>query len=136
MKELVAILPFRIANYKVQYLLIEELVAAWSNSLPIKCSISIEIVDGKYIQNLRDYFNKVSGYSIQPTHKILSLGTCFGDKSSPAMYRLYTVDLTGMKPTSSSACYWWDVLDSNDPIVSVMYFRLKDIIKSIIKDKR
>jgi len=94
-------------------------------------------VEGDTGETVVHELEEEAGYKVNAKN-LVSLGTCFGSKSSNSVYSLFTIDLTdiiqGEATTDGSALekasesIWVredEIYDSKDPLASVLFMRAK-----------
>ena len=133
---IIAILPYRKANGKTQYLLRIEPNPAWGYHDKHISSITGGLEKSDTQTALLE-IKEEAGYSVHEDD-LIDLGICRGTKSTDTVFRLFSVDLSGKtckKATGDGSeleklayCYWGDETEINkavDPLIYVMFVRLK-----------
>ena len=133
--QIVAILPYRVTQGGMEYLLKSEVTPCWGYGQVL--SAITGGYEGEDIEDdaVREMFEE-TGYEVK-REELISLGESYASKSSDTVYTLYSVDLTGRTAAvpvgdgsrleAESAAVWVttsDLADIPDPQVSVMYVRL------------
>jgi len=132
---IISILPYKIVNDQLQFLLRNEITPCWSQESML-CSITGGYEGGDPRETAILELKEEAGYVVELKH-IISLSTCFGTKSSDTVYYLYSINLTNYEqrqPVNKSGAYsaWFDesILSSiKDPFVAMTYLRLKKFLK-------
>jgi hypothetical protein len=128
----ISILPYKIKNDKLQFLLRNEITPCWSQE-SILCSITGGYEGGDPRETAMLELKEEAGYVIE-LENIINLDTCFGTKSSDSIYHLYSINLTNYKQqqhiVDKSKAYsaWFDesiISSIKDPFAAVIYLRLK-----------
>jgi len=134
--KIISILPYRFSNYKIEYLLRNEVTPCWGFK-PVISSITGGYEGGDPRDTAILELKEEAGYEVQSKY-LLSLGTCFATKSSDTVYYLYSINLTdfemqnatgdGSELEKKAKCMWFesDIIPTvKDPLVSVLFIRLK-----------
>lgn len=126
---MVAILPHRIANRRSQFLVKTEVTPCWSLN-PVKSAITGGHGGKCQKEDVIKELLEQAGYKYAK-NKLISLGTCYGTKSTDTVYHLYSADLTnilqGEALEDGTESVWMSMKDIStvkDPIVSTMLVRL------------
>lgn len=135
---IISILPYKIKNNQLQFLLRNETTPCWSQESML-CSITGGYEGGDPRETAILELKEEAGYIVELKH-IISLSTCFGTKSSDTVYYLYSINLTDYKQQTAidndakgTACSAWfdeSIISSiKDPFVAMIYLRLKNFLK-------
>jgi 8-oxo-dGTP pyrophosphatase MutT (NUDIX family) len=138
--KIVAILPYRFKNDKIQYLLRNEYTPCWNTKEKVISSITGGVDTGvSIIDTCINELLEEAGY-LANENDFIYLGKMKGTKSCDTNYYLYTIDLTdnnsldamgdGSELEKQSYCFWGDIIDDSlDPFVYALYFRLNKYLK-------
>ena len=99
----IAIMPYRRAGRDAwEVLLRDEITPAWGMK-PVLSSItgSMDNPDESPIEAARRELKEETGFTVD-IKDIKSLGNCFGSKAMDTVYHLFSVDVTGKKPSKPS----------------------------------
>lgn len=136
---IIAILPYRIVDEDLEFLLRGEITPCWNVRNLIICSITGGVDrNNSIISTVKKELHEESGYLIYQDDDLISLNTCFGTKSSDTLYHLFSINLTDYDGSIDELTYenelekssyvkWVkteDLINCNDPIVHIMYTRL------------
>jgi len=136
---IIAILPYRIIQEKIQFLIRHEITPCWTLDYELS-----SITGGFEGGNPRDTavleLKEEAGYTVNKK-QLISLGISYASKSSDTIYYLYSIDLThaeqgeattdGSELEKNASCIWVDkkdLISIKDPQVSVMFLRLQNKI--------
>jgi hypothetical protein len=133
----VAVLPYKIIEDRIQYLLKKDMVYCWSDKQPILYPINYGFESKKFENmevSIRNKIFEEIGYNIDINNDIIDLGTAFNNTSSDSEYYLFAIDLTDIEKskTVSSTCIWVDSIeDANDTISYTLHYKLLRYLKQI-----
>lgn len=130
---IVVVLPFKIINNKVQYLLRHELNPAWGDEriyASVTGGIDTLYPEKDAIKELQEE----TGFQAT-VDELINLGQCQGTKSTDTIYHLFAVNLTDRRPIKPSGdgsvgeatninVWVSDIGISKDPHVYVAFYRL------------
>lgn len=132
---IVAVLPFRrLHNGGVEFCLRQEITPCWGME-PRLSALTGGLEPGLNVhQTAREELWEEAGYDIE-CDNFISLGTCFGTKSTDTVYYLFAVDVSlaqqqaakgdGSKLEAEASMLWvGDVRDAVDPLAAMIYLRL------------
>jgi 8-oxo-dGTP pyrophosphatase MutT (NUDIX family) len=131
--EAVAVLPHRINDGQIEFLLRKEIVPPWSLELS-PCSLTGSHEGGELIDTAVREVKEESGYTVEPEW-LTYHGFVRNSKASTTKVHLYSVDLTGIeagKPDGDGSVleamgtYYWtkNPFESEDGILLAMYAHL------------
>jgi 8-oxo-dGTP pyrophosphatase MutT (NUDIX family) len=138
--KIISVLPYRIKNDKLEFLLRDELTPCWDTK-----NLVVSSITGGFEKDLTETviheMKEEAGYDITED-EIIDLGTCRGTKSSDTVYHLYSVDLTNLEQgevttdgsylESKAHCFWSDTIDNaQDPLVYVLYHKLMNYLTTL-----
>jgi 8-oxo-dGTP pyrophosphatase MutT (NUDIX family) len=96
---IVAVLPFRITEgSKTEVLAIKEITPCWEME-PVFCSLTGGIDNGSTAPSAAIKEIEEELGIIAPVESLISLGTCYGTKSTDTIYELFAIDITRLHPT-------------------------------------
>lgn len=135
--EIISILPYRIVDDDIEFLLRKEATPCWELANPVLSSITGGIDSGSTPQKTAvKELEEETGYCVYQSD-LIHLGKCYGTKSVSTTYHLFSVNLTGKEQTAplyveteleeSSTCEWVkyeELLTVKDPFVYVCYAKL------------
>jgi len=142
--KIISVLPYRIADGGIQYLLRQEVTPCWGMESVVS-SITGGYEGGDILDDVVKEMKEEAGYTITKD-EVIQLGTCFGAKSSDTVYSLYSVDLTGKDQGQAKGdgseleakahCFWApDISKARDPFVYVSFFRIQqEVLRNIFDD--
>lgn len=134
--KIISVLPYRVVNDEVQYLLRKEITPCWSYE-PVISSITGGLENDNIEETVVQEIAEEAGYEVT-TDDLIYLITTYGTKSSDSKYYIYSVDLTGKEKTLKgdgdgsslekiATCYWSDTVDDAlDPLVYVAYCKIQN----------
>lgn len=133
---IIAVLPFRIHNYEVEYLIRKEVTPCWGLD-PVFSALTGGWEGGSFKADAVRELEEESGYAAEEK-EFLTLNTCYGTKSTDTTFQLFAVNLTdkvqgkalgdGSKQDTEGTVHWMNkediIREVNDPIVLTMLTRL------------
>lgn len=138
--KIIAILPFRVTDKDLEFLLRDELTPCWETDKLVVSSITGGF-ENDITETVLHELTEEAGFTVDEG-QLINLGTCRGTKSCDTIYHLFSVDLTNekqKKPTTDgsyleaqASCFWDSKIDkAEDPLVYVMYYRLLEYLNTI-----
>jgi hypothetical protein len=134
--KIISILPYRKEKDTFQILLRKEVTPCWIMNQQVLSSITGGFEGGDPRDTTILELKEEAGYEAQK-QELISLGTCFGTKSSDTIYYLYSIDLTNREKGEATSdgsdleklahCEWSSVIDivgAKDPLASTLLIRL------------
>lgn len=139
--KIIAILPFREKDGKMEFLMRLENNPAWGTGTSLTC-ITGGVENNEVEKTVISEVKEEAGMNISRA-ELMYLGQCRGTKSTDTLFELYTINLTGYdgyyvaKGDGSylekmASCQWMPerkILDADDPLVYVMYARMRKLLK-------
>jgi len=137
--KVVAMLPYRKSSDDYEFLLRSEVTPCWGMQHFVSSTTGKVDKGETPIQTAVRELKEEAGYSVKEKDMI-PLGTSFSSKSSDTVNYLFSVDLAdkkkgevttdGTELEAKAHNFWTDQIESEDPLVAVMFCRL---IKNILK---
>jgi 8-oxo-dGTP pyrophosphatase MutT (NUDIX family) len=135
--KIVSILPYRKVGDKIEFCLRKEVTPCWSMEQQIS-SITGGVENNDPVTTAIHEIEEEAGYKVTK-NELVSLGTCFGTKSSDTVYHLFTVDLTdkekgiasgdGSELEAKAECYWDKTVEKAvDPFVYTNHYKLMKLL--------
>lgn len=140
--EIVAFVPFRKTDLdKIEVLVRFEATPCWDFDRPVPSSFTGGVQYGLHPEEcVLTELDEEAGYEAE-LDRIISLGQCYGTKSTDTIYHLYGVDLTGLEQTNELTCEtelektsfnkWIPINETKflvpDPMFGMIIFRLNHI---------
>ena len=138
---IIAILPFREKEGKMEFLMRFENNPAWGTGISLTC-ITGGMENNDVVKTAILEMKEEAGMDISRS-ELMDLGACRGTKSTDTVFQLYTVNLTGYdgvyfpKGDGSyleklASTQWMPerkILQADDPLVYVMFCRMRKLLR-------